>query len=479
VTGLKYRFCLAVSSFLTAAVLAGCGGSSSKSTPKPAGSSTVTLLTSSDANSRFVSFGMSIDSLSLTNKAGITTTVYSTPSRVDFLPWNGQQEPLASFTVPQDEYTTATVTVSNPWFTHIYMGDNGYVMVSWDGFLHGLQGSAPPVVDLPAPLTIDKSETALVLSLQSAKSGSVTTSAGKDSYSITPAFTLGPFAIPGGLLEGIPGQVAAIDPTAHTVTLNVPAGDARYPRTLTVHLVGTIAWQGISSTADLALGQLLDVDATLQADGTYAAKRIEVRDKTATDEVIGQLLQWVPSWNWIAASTRFQAGEHLFPSPLGQGASFVYDGSTVFQTSATFPDLASLPFTPRFDATTMAAGQMVSIGSSFISYTGAAYSTANSVTLLPQYLNGTVQSIGSSGKYDLVTVHLADYDLIPQMNSGTTTFNRAVLSNGGTVYVYVDSTVAAKAQIATGRVLRFRGLLFNDAGVLRFACDKVVPGVDF
>jgi len=127
----------------------------------------------------------------------------------------------------------------------------------------------------------------------------------------------------------------------------------------------------------------------------------------------------------------------------------------------------------------MVAGQNVDVTSGVLTLGGTNYTPADTIALIPQTINGTVQSISTSGSFTVYTVSLASYDLFPQLavQQGQTT----VLNNPSEVQVYVDSnTQKLNTQtLATGSTLRFYGLVFNDNGTLRMDCGQVNDGVAF
>ena len=153
--------------------------------------------------------------------------------------------------------------------------------------------------------------------------------------------------------------------------------------------------------------------------------------------------------------------------------------NTTFQITGQFTNLQSLPFVPSFNAANMVAGQNVDITSGVLTLGGPTYTPANTITLIPQTINGTVQSISTSGGFTVYTVSLASYDLFPQLavQQGQIT----VLDNPSEVQVYVDShTQTLNTQpLAVGTTLRFYGLVFNDNGTLRMDCGRVNDGVPF
>ncbi len=97
--------------------------------------------------------------------------------------------------------------------------------------------------------------------------------------------------------------------------------------------------------------------------------------------------------------------------------------------------------------------------------------------LVPQTIDGTVTAVASAGGFTAYTVALASYDLFPTLAQQQGQQTR--LTSPQTVVVYVDGTTQmlnTKPAIA-GSVLRFYGLIFNDAGKLRMDCAQMMDGV--
>jgi hypothetical protein len=149
----------------------------------------------------------------------------------------------------------------------------------------------------------------------------------------------------------------------------------------------------------------------------------------------------------------------------------------VFQISGQFTNLQNLAFVPSFNSSNMVAGQNVDITSASFSLVGGTYTPANTITLVPQTINGTVVASQQSGSFVDYTVSLASYDLFPTLalQQGQTT----LLNNPSQVEVYVDSSTQTlnTQALAVGSTLRFYGLVFNDNGTLRMDCAQVNDGV--
>lgn len=472
-------------------VIAGCGGNMSSSSsgsgstgPINGQSTTIAIQLSSTANDEFIHFNMEITKISLTNKAGVTTTIFDTPTVVDFIPWNGNAAPFVTVTVPQDVYTSAAVAVSNPAFSNVSMTPQGGVDFNTDAYGYT---PTPPVVNLASPITVEGTSMGLILNLQAAQSGSYTgLQPNQTAYTINPTFDLTPFTIPAeaatplnGKCIGIAGQVTAVDSTANTMTVTLPGNPATGNPSLNVALNANTVYQGIASASGLTAGTLINMDIALQPDASYAATRVEVPDATATNVATGQLAFIDPSYNVLSTAVLQQVGDILSVQPIGMGYEYAYEGAVNYQASARFPNLGSLPFKANFSSASVAPGQMVSIGSTSISLTGGTWTLPTSVTLVPQTIDAVVKGESTSGDYTVYTAELAPYDLIAQMNSPAGPAVTTILPNATTVYVYTDASTSLMnaTPLGLGETFRFNGLLFNDSGTLRMVADQVNDGV--
>jgi len=487
----SFRFSLplsSASSFLFATTIGltvGCGsgggGSSNPGNPSNA-SSSVTLMLSSTANDQLSRFDISFASLTLTNQAGKTVTVFSTPQTAEFIHLNGTSEPLLTVSVPQDTYTAATATIGYAQFTCIAL-DPSTSGLDISTFAYGNTPSNQVTVNLPTPVKIAGTAMGLTLNMQVATSATYGTCipAPINPYAIDPTFNLTSFDFSSqpangsnGLAVGLGGLIASVDGGANTFTVTAPDG----PK-WTVKSNGSTTFQGISGLAALTAGMPVNMDAAVQADGSLLASRIAVSDSDTTNLSIvnGPLINIADSQPTLNAFTRSDQG-FLYTPKAGMGGQYFSFGNAVFQTSGALANVQSLPFTASFTAANMVAGQNVSITSHATTFSGGpTYVPSTKVTLVPQTIHGTVTGVATDGSFDTYTVQLAPYDLMPALavQPGQTT----LLTNPATVVVYVDSNTRMHNATAleSGSVMRFYGLLFNDHGTLKLDCAQVNDGV--
>jgi hypothetical protein len=448
----------------------------------------VTVVASSAANDQLTRLGMTLNSLSLTNKAGTTVPVLSTPQQVEFMHLNGSAEPLLTVNVPQDVYTSATATVGSASFTCAAQNQSNGSDTT-DTYAYGATPNNQVKVQLPTPLTVDGDTMAVSLELlvsQSVNFPSTCYSSGIVQYSITPTFNLAAMTVAAqptnptnGKLTALEGLVvnAGTEPGSFTVAAadGTPVGTAMN-NTWHVSTNSSTAYQGIGNAAGLTAGMAVDLDGMLQPDGSVLATRAAVPDTDTTTLVVnrGPLMQVVSSEPVLHQVNQEAEGSQQ----LMDGWPVYSFGNATFATWGGVANMASLPFPARFDAADMVPGQMVAI-TSHVTAPGPnpTYAPANVVTLMPQTINGTVQAVGTAGAFSTYTVELQQYDLFPQfaVQGGQTT----LLTNPQWVMVYADNNtqLVNAGSPAAGSVLRFTGLIFNDNATLRMDCTQIAGGV--
>jgi hypothetical protein len=484
---------LAFTVTIAATFMTGCGGNGSQSTLT--GNTAVTLLASSTANDQFSELTLNITGVTLTNKEGKTVTLLptTTPQYVEFMHLNGGVEPLTTVSVPQDVYTSATITANYGvplCDTYDSSGVNSGV------FSVQAATATDVTANLPQPITVTGTGMGLELNLQVSKSTNYSSCAGivkgAIPFSYTPTFNLTPVTLASqptnstnGKATGLRGLIESVTANGTGFTVAGDFGAGTSAPTWQVSTNGSTVFQGITSTgaSQLAAGMPVDMDVAIQSDGTLVATRVASYDP-------------VPVNVSFSIGPQTFVGPSLPPYPVmdplaveSQGPDFAGDGggltvykfstslqlSTAFQISGQMANVSTLPFTAAFSSASMVPGQNI-----FVTTHSAINNqpwTATTVTLLPQTINGTVSAISSSGSFTTYTISLAAYNLFPNLagQPGQATS----LTNPNTVVVYADSNTQMlnTTQPTVGSVLRFYGLVFDDNGTLRMDCAQVNDGV--
>lgn len=484
---------------LATALTSGCGsGRSTPAPPKFSGNTQVTVVLTSTANNQVSQFDVELQSLALTSQSGKTVSLLPSQRSAEFMHLNGEIEPLATVTVPQDIYTSATATLTGAVFECLAQVPGGGVGIANYSIVNG-----GPTVNLPMPITVTGSSMTLLLNMQvssSAVFSSCWTNPPFQGFSMTPTFDLTPLvqsASPtnsgNGKVNGLVAILASVGTTGSGLKLTIAGGPygttltstgGDYgPRTISASFNSATVFQGVSGASALSAGMFLNLDGAIQPDGSLLATRIEVEDSSAPNNSGGPVT-WVD--NVVPAFTLYGRTE-LGSLLTINGQSGIYlsapnfdiDSNTVFQISGQFTNLQSLPFVPSFNASNMVAGQNVDVTSGSFVLVGGLGTPANKITLVPQTVDAQIVGSQQSGSFTDYTVSLASYDLFP--NLAVQQNQTTLLTNPSQMHVYVDSNTEQlnTKTLASGATFRFYGLVFNDNGTLRMDCAQVNDGVPF
>lgn len=461
---------------LATAIAAGCG--SGMTGPVLRGSTMVDVLLSSTGNDQLSQFYVNFNSLTLTSQSGKMVNIFTAPQKAEFIHLNGSAEPLVSVSIPQDVYTAASVAIKPPQVTCVTLLQTGGVETD-----ETQSGSTPTAtVSLPSPITVTGTAMGLLLNLQVTPSVvPATCPLTPGNPAITGAFTLTPVTlaspptnVQNGKMTSLMGLISSIDATKNSFTVAAADGP-----TWSVQTSSSTIFQGVASFSTLVAGMPVDMDVSVQGDGSLLASRVAVQDSNPANLSVATGPLLVVASSEPALYTFLQENQgFLFPQVPFFGAFPFSFGNAIYQISGKLTNLQSLPFAPLFNAASIFAGQHVSISAHATALAGGpTYVPATTITLIPQTINGTVTAVGTEGSFTTYTVSLAAYDLIPALavQPGQTT----ATANPSSVVVYVDGNTQQlnTKQLAVANVFRFNGLLFNDSGTLRLDCAQVNDGV--
>jgi hypothetical protein len=467
---------------MPATLINGCGGGNGAATTLT-GNTPVTLLATSTGNDQLSELTLDITGVTLTNKEGKSVSLLSLPQYVEFMHLNGGIEPLQTANVPQDVYTSATISIS-----HGVPLCETYDPASGGTDINSAQTAQVSNVtaNLSEPITVTGTGMGLALNLQVSEStnysGCSSLVGGAVPFSVTPTFNVTPVTFAAqptnstnGKASGLRGLIGAV--TAGGTGFSV-AGDFGAGTNAPIWQVssnGGTVFQGITGASQLAAGMPVDMDVAIQTDGTLVATRVAVYDPTSANVSFSNGPQSYVSA--AAPSMSSLAIEVQGPdfTDFGGGPTGYSFGNAAFQISGQMTNLGALPFTASFDATKMVAGQNIFVTTHALTNNGPFQ--AATVTLLPQTINGTVSAISTSGSFTTYTISLPAYNLFP--NLAVPQGQTAVLTNPNTVVVYVDSDTQMlnTSPLAVGGVFRFSGLVFDDGGTLRMDCAQINDGV--
>ncbi len=474
----QFSFRPAVFSLLLAAgFLAGCGGSSSTAGAAFSGNTTVVLLASSTANDQLDAYTATIETLTLTSQSGKQVTLLASPVVDEFIHLNGHAEPLATVTVPQGVYVSATATGANS----LQCGGQ----VPGEDFHDQMDGTSSVTVNLPQPITVTGTAMGLILNLQATPSTPFTGGCPSSLNFVNPVgsvFNLTPMALANppttsadGQLPGLQGLVGTVDAGGSGFTVDALVLPGTSTSTWHAALNGSTVFQGVAGVSQLVPGLPVDMDLVIQPDGSLLATRVQVISTDTSNLTLATGFPYLvvasaPTVNIVATA---QQG---YLNLGGGGPRPMNFSSAQFQVSGQFANLASLPFTATFTSANIVAGQNLTLTTQATSIAGGP-PPVSTLTLMPQSIDGTVSAISTAGNFTTYTVTLAPYDDFPQfaVQPGQTT----LLTSPNTVVVYADSNTQMlnSSSIGVGGVFRFYGLIFNDNGTLRMDCAQINDGL--
>lgn len=465
-------------SFLTlvAVFIAGCSGNGADKTLSS--NTQVVVFASSTANDQLSSFTTTLQSLTLTDQSGKTVNLLTSPVSEEFIHLNGHVEPIATVSIPQGTYVSASAAYNGgatPVCNAQGAGSNQTAT---------LPGGGSETINLPNPITVDGTAMGLVLDLKvSTYPGCPTPAQFPSAPPVRAAFDLTPLTIAAqptnstnGLALGLEGTIGSVGSGAVELTVNGLV-NGQTPPIWQVSLNNSTVFQGISGAAQLTTKEPVDMDVAIQQDGSLVATRVSViSTETTTLTVVSGPLMTVSNAAPVTYVIR-AAQQGYLPTGIG-GFGYVNFGNSQFQAPDQFRNLASLPFTATFNSATIVPGQNVTVTTqATAAMADPLYFPLTTMTLRPQTINGTVSAISSEGGFSKYTVLLASYDLFPQfaVQPGQTT----LLTDPKTVVVYADSNTQMlnKSSLAGGSIFRFYGLVFNDNGTLRMDCAQIHDGV--
>ena len=456
-------------------------GSGGPSSSKLSGNTQVTILASGTGNDQLQQFNIFFTNIALTSQSGKTVSLLSTQAAqgAEFIHINGGTQPLLTVSVPQDVYIAATATNLAYDFVCVTQSPGELNTNTFgDPF-----GGPDATITLSNPLTITGDNMALSLDLlvsQSETFSACYNPAGHYTWTFTPTFSLTPLALAAqptnpnnGKVSGMHGEIASVESASTSFVLSLP--NLEGPGTADVAANSATVYQGLNGFSGITAGTFLDMDGSVQQDGSLLATRIAVEDASAVNVLTGPLLSVAPSTSTLLMLGREEEGS-FFASQSVMGSFPFKFGDASFQISGQLPNQQILPFTPSFNGSNMVPGQNIYLSAPLIPPNGADIE-ARTITLIPQTIDGTISATSNSGNFAVYTVTLAPYDLFPELAVQPGQNN--LITNPDQVEVYTDTNTQMlnSNALTVGNTLRFYGLIFNDNGTLRMDCAQVNDGV--
>ena len=457
--------CLAL---VLASLLTACGGGGSSSTtspnPTPAAKTPVQVNMGDSPADWMLAFSMNITSMSLTGSNG-SATVVSSSTPMEMMHLMGTMQPLAMVSAPQGTYTGASITIGSA--TVMYMDPTTKAAVQAT-----IPGPITANVTFSSPITVGSTPMAMGFDLDLASS--VTAGSG-GSLSMNPVFNVssgmqgsGNALDPAnGGIQQMMGTVSSVSGSSFVMTSMQAAQNFTFATNSSTVFDGT-------SMSSMSGGMLAIVDATMQADGSMLATKVQ--SMMGSGGAMGGGIITAATGQPPTSLTMVMqngAGTGMMSSDFAAGVTIDLNGSTTYQIDEDNMDMSGLPFTPVFDASHVYVGQSVMPVSSGGMMSGgggmmgggsmAGTMTASNLELEPQGLSGTVATTITSGAATSFALTLPSDSAFTTLTGATTV----------TVYQQTGTTISSGSSIASGSTMQVFGLLFFDGGQWKMVASRM------
>jgi len=413
----------------------GCGGGGSNPVQLTGTSTTVNF---GDAtNDQIAKAEMTVSSITLTGATGTANTanLLSAPVEFEFSHSAGTFEPVSLAKVPAGTYSGATVSWSNPEVVAVNAGVPTKLTAS--------PTSGTATVTFSANITVGSTPTFINFDLDLASSFTISGT----SVTVSPTFNVTSTSVPAGEAgedddngecDDVHGKVTAIN--APKFTIQTTSGNSIDFTTD----ANTQFKDGLTQLSDLKVGDIVEVDAKTQSDGSKLATKVE-REGAETGEEAEGLIQNVD--NPLTTITIVHQIDSTNTAPPTT-VNISVNAQTQYIVRG---DKLSVAGT--FDATHIGKGQRIEADADG----QTSPIVARKVKLREQALIGTVSNVANGS-----------FTLTP---SSTSAF--ASLSGATSVAVTVASGANVKVAPANGATVRVRGLVFVNAGAYTMTATRV------
>jgi hypothetical protein len=444
----------------TALVLIGCSSFTAKPGTTVANTvkASVPISITDAPSDQVIAASLTLDSIVLTDAKGATASLITSPLTFEATHLDAVQEPLFTPAVPEDTYTSVSLTYSNAQVAYIDSATKDVVIVT------ASLANTSQTITFSTPVTVSNTSTSLLIDYLVANSISISGS----TVTVTPDFKVSEVKIrshPGngaeGLQSGVKGTISALGTNQFTLT-NAEG------KSLVINVDANTKYEDLSGFSALAAGMLVEVDTETQSDGSLLAQRVEQEEKPDAARIllVGPITKTTGSpVTTFTQVVRQKIGDNS--GTLVQTDTITVTSTTRFRLPGRFGDLAGglLPFSAELSAATLFPGQNVAVTTDSVTNNAA---NAISIALAPQTVGGTIASISTGhGKADMVYTITLD-----------STSWLATLTGATTVTVYTNGNVQEmnKTALTAGDSARFNGFLFKLNGSLVLFADVQADG---
>lgn len=304
------------------------------------------------APDQLLSFQATVNSIIMTSSSGATGGVLPAAVTVEVSHLQATAQPLSQVQVAPGTYTGATVSLSSVSAT--YVNSSGAVAsVSFSGTF------SVPVTFNPN-LVVGSDPVALNLDFNLAQSITSLTASG-----LTPTITASTGTVPAasqqeegtGGVHDLTGVITSLSGASFVMEANQVAS------ALTVTVDSNTVYSGVTGLSNLAVGNIVEVNATFQSNSTLLASKVEGEVGIAVEAegiVVSRTAGLGSTPNTFVIAVQNSAGSGA-PTP-GTLLSVAADNTTLYVLPVDEANLGGLSFTPSFTSfANLAIGQRVEV----------------------------------------------------------------------------------------------------------------------
>jgi hypothetical protein len=403
----------AVALLFTLALLGvSCGSSSNSasSTSTTASSQSASVfVTGEDAPlAAVVGFDLTINSITLNGAKG-TPQVLSAATTVDFARLLGLRSPLAFNTVPADNYSSATFSLSSPVISYVDMGTTPPTLSTLNGTFSPTTGTTTQTtvtVNFPSPMVVGSNGLAGLRMEFDIRQSVAVDGNGNITGIVNPTIHATPVLASdsNGQVTDLTGGLVSASAASNSFVIQGP-----YGRQLTVYVNNSTQFNSGWNINDLATPAFVGVQGAFQADGSLMASNVEVIT-TSQAFLSGRVLAVNPTSGPVQQITLW-VGETSSDLVSDVDSIQTIDVSAVTQYDICF--FSNLFTNALFSNSSVIVGQRVFIGGSYAS----SVFTPQMLSLRFQGVYGTLAqgsvniSNGNAGSFQLQNNALIGYSL--------------------------------------------------------------------
>lgn len=445
--------------------LAGCGddGSSKSTTPVP---TTAVQVNMGDAPADWLlSFTMNVSSMTLQTSDGQSVTVAYSKTPLEMIHRLGTMEPVALIAAPRGTYTGAQLNIASCTFS--YLDPN-------TGALQQQTINGPINASVPFSSNVSVGTTPLALNFDLDLLHSLSGETGS-AFQFAPQFHISTGALSGGSGNTVNARYGGTYQLMGTVTGSAPDGFSiqgfQTANTFTFRVSTETQFQGrVTQMSQLGNGMGVMVTATLQSDGTYAAKRVRAM-MSAPGAMGGGIITAVDAVPATQLTIVMQngAGASVNTDYLSKTLLVHLQDTTTYGIDTDRVSLTGLPFEALFDASNLNPGQSVlPVSDGAITPIASCDPacgelTASSLELREQGFRGTATVDVNPGVVTSFTLTLPSDCAFTKLTTATEI----------TVYQQPGTNVEQNTAITAGTTLRVHGLLFYSGGQWRLVASTI------